>query len=308
MSATHNKCTIGLIGFGEVGTTFSRGFLAAGGYDIAVYDILMDDPDAKAAMLEKARSVGVRPCASPAEAAKNANIIISSVTASSAVTVAEQAGGYMKPGQLFLDINSVSPATKQHDCELVERSGADYVEAAVMAPVAPYGLKVPIVLGGKRRAAVKELLDPAGMRLELGEDEIGRASALKMCRSVMVKGLEALAVECFTVARLYGIEEKILASLSESYKGMNWEQFAGYKIGRVIEHGRRRAAEMREAAETVAETGLEPLMSRAIAERIDWAADMVAADPEMKKIPDEEWRSMIDRLAKGANLRRLNEG
>jgi 3-hydroxyisobutyrate dehydrogenase-like beta-hydroxyacid dehydrogenase len=307
MSATPNKCSIGLIGFGEVGTTFSRGFLAAGGYDIAVYDILMDDPDAKEAMAAKARSIGVRACASAAQAAQGAAIIISAVTASSAVSVAGEAGSYMKPGQLFLDINSVSPATKRHDAELVERSGADYVEAAVMAPVAPYGLKVPIVLGGKRGAEVKELLDPAGMRLELGEHEIGRASALKMCRSVMVKGLEALAVECFTVARLYGIEEKILASLSESYPGMNWEHFAGYKIGRVIEHGRRRAAEMREAAETVAETGLEPLMSRAIAGRIDWAADLVAAEPGMKEIPDKEWRTMVDSLARGAGLRRLGE-
>jgi 3-hydroxyisobutyrate dehydrogenase-like beta-hydroxyacid dehydrogenase len=231
-------------------------------------------------------------------------VLISAVTASSAVSVAEEAGAYLEPGQIFLDINSVSPATKRHDAQLVEMSGADYVEAAVMAPVAPYGLKVPIVLGGKQRAVVKEKLGPAGMRLELGEDEVGKASALKMCRSIMVKGLEALAVECFTVARMHGIEDKILESLSESYPGMNWEYFAGYKIGRVIEHGRRRAAEMREAADTVAETGLAPLMARAISERIDWAADQVALDPKLKDAPDAEWRATVDALVRLAGLRR----
>jgi 3-hydroxyisobutyrate dehydrogenase-like beta-hydroxyacid dehydrogenase len=213
----------------------------------------------------------------------------------------------MRPGQFFLDINSVSPQTKRTDAAAVERSGADYIEAAVMAPVAPYGLKVPITLGGRKAAALKALLDPAGMRLEAGEDEIGRASALKMCRSVMVKGLEALAVECFSAARLYGVEAGVLASLAETYPGIDWEALAGYEIARTVEHGRRRAAEMREAAETVAETGLEPFMASATAARIGWVADIVAAEPNLKQLPDSEWRTSLDRMAARAGLRSLGQ-
>jgi 3-hydroxyisobutyrate dehydrogenase-like beta-hydroxyacid dehydrogenase len=298
---------IAMIGFGEVGTTFSRGFLAAGGYEIAAYDILLRDHAARPGMIEKANAIGVRLCESAAEAGAAATIVLSAVTAASAFAVAEEAATYMKPGQFFLDVNSVSPQTKRRDAEAVEACGADYVEAAVMAPVAPYGLKVPIVLGGTRAAGLKALLDPAGMRLELGEPEIGKASALKMCRSVMVKGLEALAVECFTAARLYGVEQKILASLAESYPGMDWEKFAGYKIGRTVEHGRRRAAEMREAAETVAETGMAPLMTSATAERIDWVADRVAERPALKTLKDSDWRVMLDVMACDAKLRRLGD-
>lgn len=302
-----NTCRLALIGFGEVGTAFAKGFTNAGGYEVAVYDILMNRDQERGAMLAKAQDIGVKACASAAEAARDAKFVISAVTAASAYEVAEEAGGYMKPDQIFLDINSVSPNTKRRDAAAVERSGADYVEAAVMAPIAPYGLKVPIVLGGKRSAEVVKLLGPAGMKLTLGVDEIGKASALKMCRSIMVKGFEALAVECFTVSRLYGVEEAVLASLKESYPGLDWEHFAGYKIGRVVEHGRRRAAEMRESAETVAETGLTPLMAKATAERIDWAADLVAARPNLKKAPDADWRASLDQIACDAGLKSIDE-
>jgi hypothetical protein len=145
------------------------------------------------------------------------------------------------------------------------------------------------------------------MKMTLGETEIGKASALKMCRSIMVKGFEALAVECMTTARLYGVEDAMLASLRETYPGIDWEWFAGYKIGRVVEHGRRRAAEMREAAETIAETGLVPFMARATAERQDWVADLVELRPSLKQLPDTAWRERADTFAKDAKLKSLAE-
>jgi 3-hydroxyisobutyrate dehydrogenase-like beta-hydroxyacid dehydrogenase len=168
----------------------------------------------------------------------------------------------------------VSPDTKRANSAAVEKSGASYVEAAVMAPVPPHGLKVPILLGGKAASQVADLLGPAGMKLEVGSDVIGQASAIKMCRSIMIKGLEAITTECFMTARRYGVEDTIVASLDQSYPSIDWEKQAGYLIGRVVEHGRRRAAEMREVADTVASTGLEPIMATAIADRQDWVADV----------------------------------
>lgn len=302
-----NKIRIAIIGFGEVGSTFSKEFLASGRHELTVYDILFDSEQSRAQIIDKAKSIGVTVCSSPAEAAKDAAIVISAVTASSAYSVAEHAGHYMRPGQIFLDINSVSPATKRKDAVAVEVSGADYVEGAVMSPIKPYGLAVPITLGGKRSADLKAMLDPAGMKLTLGVDEIGKASALKMCRSVMVKGLEALTTECMLVSRLYGVEEEVLASLKVSYPGLKWEDFAGYKIGRLLEHGRRRAAEMREAADTVRETGLAPLITSATADRIEWVADAVEHKLELKTTPDAEWRASLDDLIRITGLRHIGD-
>ena len=154
---TSNTSRIALIGFGEVGTLFARELLATGRHGVAVYDILFDAVRG-AAMIDKARALKAVPCPTAAAAAKDALVVISAVTATSAADVAREAGGHMKPGQFFLDINSVSPETKRDDETLVAKSGADYVEAAVMAPVAPYGIKVPMLLGGKRAADRKSVV------------------------------------------------------------------------------------------------------------------------------------------------------
>jgi 3-hydroxyisobutyrate dehydrogenase-like beta-hydroxyacid dehydrogenase len=253
-------------------------------------------------MRDKARALKVEPCGSAAQAADGAQVVISAVTAASSRKVAEAAAKFLKPEQFFLDLNSVSPETKRASAAAIGPNGR-YVEAAVMAPIAPYGLKVPMLLGGRHAAALKALLDPAGMALTVAAPEIGRASAIKMCRSIMIKGIEALAVECMTAARHYGVEDDILASLERTYPQIGWEKQMGYLISRSVEHGRRRAAEMRESADTVAETGLEPLMASAISKRQDWVADRVAEDPSLKKAPETAWRETLDRIRPGAGVR-----
>jgi 3-hydroxyisobutyrate dehydrogenase-like beta-hydroxyacid dehydrogenase len=287
---------IALIGFGEFGTSFAKGFREIGVYEVAAYDILFDNSALGAALREKARAMGVEAAPSFAAAAERARVVISCVTAASAYEVAKEAGRSLTPGQFFLDINSVSPETKRADAEAVSASGADYVEAAVMAPVAPYGLKVPMLLGGERAHELAAFFAPAGLKMEAVATAIGEASAIKMCRSVMIKGIEALAVECFFTARRYGVEDRIVASLGETFRPLDWEKLAGYLIERVVRHGRRRAAEMREAAETVASAGLEPLMTAATAQRHDWVADEADAMPALKGNAEEDWRKTLDAL------------
>jgi 3-hydroxyisobutyrate dehydrogenase-like beta-hydroxyacid dehydrogenase len=303
MQNAYDPRRVAFIGFGEAGGILARGLAATGRHEVAVYDILLDDPERAEAMRAKARDFGVAERASAAEAAAGARFIFSAVTASSARDVARAAGEYLLPGQILIDINSISPDAKRQNAAAVERAGADYVEAAVMAPVPPQGMMVPILLGGRAASAVKAALDPAGMNLEVVGPVVGEASAIKMCRSIMIKGLEALTVECLLTARLYGVEDRIIASLDKSFPTMGWNDRAGYLIGRVLEHGRRRAAEMREVAGTVSETGLEPLMARAIAERQDWVADQVSGSPALAFADDKAWREHLDRLAELAGLR-----
>ncbi len=292
-----NRSRIALIGFGEVGSLFAKELTATGRHEISTYDILFDAKAGKA-MKDKARGLRTEPCASAADAAKDALVVISAVTATSAREVAEEAGGYLKPGQFFLDLNSVSPETKRADEQAVARSGAAYVEAAVMAPVAPYGIKVPMLLGGKKAQELAAILAPSGMALTAVSEEVGQASAIKMCRSVFIKGIEALAVEGFLAARRYGVEDKVIASLDETFPSLDWEKQAGYLISRVLQHGRRRAAEMRESAETVSNAGLEPLMTDAISRRQDWLADRVDEQPALKSAPEKNWRASLDAVLK----------
>jgi 3-hydroxyisobutyrate dehydrogenase-like beta-hydroxyacid dehydrogenase len=289
---------IAIIGFGEAGSILGADLVAAG-CDVSTYDILFDDPRASAALCTKADRARVRAADTFAAAVAGADLVISAVTASSSADVAALAGKSLRRGQIFLDINSVSPARKQSSRRAVEGSGADYVEAAVMAPVPPQRLKVPMLLGGRRAAAVAPALTRLGMNAKAIAAEVGIASAVKMCRSVVIKGIEALAVESMTAARQFGAEEQVLASLHQTYPGIGWDQgLPDYLISRVAEHGRRRAAEMREVARTLKDVGIEPTMSAAIAARQDELVDaMAAAGLTYRQDEDFSWRALVDGLA-----------
>lgn len=294
---------VSIIGFGEAGSIFAAEL--AQKVPVRTYDILAPTA-AFQRRIEAYRDGAIAFAGSPAHAAENATIILSLVTASASLEVARQAATFLKPGQIFLDLNSVSPGTKIASAEAIERTGAAYVDGAVMAPVPPQGIAVPILLAGPAAKATDTALRGLGMSIEVASDRIGVASATKMCRSVIIKGIEALCSEAFLAARAYGVEQRVLSSLVDTFPGTDWSRFAGYQVGRSLVHGRRRAAEMREVARTVGETGIEPVMSSATALRQDWAADLADSNGELKMRPDEAWLETLDLILAMAD--RTDEG
>jgi 3-hydroxyisobutyrate dehydrogenase-like beta-hydroxyacid dehydrogenase len=292
------SATICLVGFGEAGGILGTD-LAQRGCALRSYDLLLDDPAQRERMLAKLAAAGVDPAFTLADALRGAKLVISAVTASSSQDVARAASPLLQAGQLFLDLNSVSPDTKRGNAELVEASGASYIEAAVMAPVPPQRLQVPLLLGGARAAELAPALTALGLNVTVVSPLIGVASAIKMCRSVMIKGLEALTVESLRTARHYGAEDAVLASLAASFPAMGWTaQQPDYLVSRVAQHGRRRAAELREVALTVAAAGIVPRMATAIAQAQDALVDeMLAAGVAYDPEGEFSWRSLADRLA-----------
>jgi 3-hydroxyisobutyrate dehydrogenase-like beta-hydroxyacid dehydrogenase len=167
----------------------------------------------------------------------------------------------------------VSPKAKQQVAAVATAQGAAFCEIAVMGPIPPYGHKAPLLLGAPGAAQFEALFAPLGMRMEIiSTERIGQAAAVKMFRSVVYKGIEALLFECVLGAGQYGAEEHVFASLRESLPGVDWKKLADYMVGRVVVHGERRAREMDEVAKTLEELGIEPLMARATSQRFDWAA------------------------------------
>jgi 3-hydroxyisobutyrate dehydrogenase-like beta-hydroxyacid dehydrogenase len=290
---------ISLIGFGEVGGIFGQDFVAAG-LGVSAFDILLNAEPSRSAMLAKAQSAHVCACDTLEEAVRGADLVISAVTASSAPGVAINAGQFLRAGQIYLDINSVSPDTKLSIARSLSTSPATFVEAAVMAPVAPQRIKSPMLLGGTDAAMAAERLVAIGMNVTPISKRVGVASAIKMCRSIIIKGLEAITVESMLAARRYGAEKQVLESLAATYPGMGWDgALPDYLISRVAEHGKRRAAEMREAAQAVADAGLEPLTALATAQRQDWLAQTIAefslTFPKGEKFV---WQELADAIAK----------
>lgn len=264
---------LALIGFGEVGKIFAREFLARGQASIAVFDVLFSDPVKGPAMLAAAKIAGARVATSAADAARDARLVISAVTANAVLVVAKQATGYLHQGQIFFDVNSASPVTKKNAAELINATHAKYVEGAVMAPVPGLGITVPILAGGPAADEAANIINALGMNVTPVTTEPGRASAMKLCRSIVIKGLEAIMVDCAAAAKQWGVEDEVFASLGASYPAIDFRQLAEMMGGRVRQHGVRRAAEMREASMMLADLGMNPGLANAIADAQERGAE-----------------------------------
>lgn len=245
--------SIALIGFGEAGSTFAR---AAGwGAAARAFDIRAD-------RAEVAAELGVTFTQSAAEALAGAELVLSLVTADAALAVAQDYAPHLSPNAVWCDMNSVAPETKRAAAVLIEAAGARYVDVAVLAPVEPAQLKVPLLLAGADADAAASALGSAGFtNIRVVGADIGRASAIKMIRSVMVKGIEALTAEMMLAATRAGVAEDVLDSLDASERSQSWYARAAYNIERMATHGLRRAAEMEESAKTLAALGVDPLMT-----------------------------------------------
>ena len=287
---------VGLVGYGEVGRILAEDLRARGLARVCAFDLKLGG-DAAGPLREHAQAHGVTLAATHAELAAGADFIVSAVTASQAVPVAQACAPAIRTGTWFLDFNSASPGAKRRAAQLVDAAGGRYVEGAVMTSIPPYRIRVPLLLGGPHAAALAPLAGALGFDAKVASPKLGVASATKMCRSVMIKGLEAMVIESFTAARALGVEDAVLASLAETFPGIDWEKQGSYFFQRVIQHGRRRAEEVREVAQTVREAGLEPWSAAGTAERQAWMADLADAGVfGDKDAPRGDWRVEADRI------------
>lgn len=285
--------SIGLIGHGEVGRIFSAALLPLVA-SVSAWDLKFSD----AAVRSHPQDQGLCVASNLADLCQRSQLVISAVTASSTLAVAQEAADHLNAGAFFLDLNSASPGTKQQAAALIDAAGGRYVEAGVMTSVPPHGMGVPMLIGGPHASALLPLLTALGMRATVVSERVGVASATKMCRSVMIKGLEALVIESFTTARAHGVEDAMIATLQETFPGIDWTQQGSYFFSRVAQHGQRRAEEMREAATTVREAGFEPFMASAIAEKHEWMAEQ-SRGGVFKGLPAQpDWQHFADALLK----------
>jgi 3-hydroxyisobutyrate dehydrogenase-like beta-hydroxyacid dehydrogenase len=254
------------IGFGEAGQAIASGLREAGVTSIAAWDILF--PQNEGATLKQAgEKIGARLATSAADAVANSDIIVAAVTAASSLEAAQSVAPHIAGNPYYLDINSVSPGRKQETARLLDGS-ARYVDVAILAPIHPKRHRTPLLLAGPHAQAVLPLLvDELEMQGVIASGEVGAAAALKMIRSVMIKGIEALTAECFLAAQRAGITDEVAASLKNNYPALDWPKVIAYNLERMANHGERRAAEMEESCVTLRELGIEPFLTEGTVKR-----------------------------------------
>ena len=264
---------LSFIGFGEAGRRITSGLRTESGVDITVWDILLDDAVRGPEMRATASEYGLSIASGPDTATRGADVVLSAVTTDQSLVAAEQLAAGLPKGVIYLDLNSTSPGKKRRVAEVVEAAGGHMVEAAVMDSVIPHGHRVPMMLAGAKAAEAAGMLAPLGLSVEAIDGGIGTASTIKLCRSVLMKGLPSLLYESLVAAERAGVMQTVLDSFQKTYPGLDWEQLAARSLGGTALHAGRRAGEMREAAITVEELGLDPIMATATADRLQAIAD-----------------------------------
>jgi 3-hydroxyisobutyrate dehydrogenase-like beta-hydroxyacid dehydrogenase len=265
------------VGYGEAACAFVTGWGAARPGRISAYDLKTDDAAQRGPLQARYQETGIAGAETLATALRGAAVVFSTVTADQALLVARNAAPDLAAGALWLDCNSCAPETKRAAAEVIAAAGGRYVDVAVMAPVYPKLHLVPLLVSGPDALAGIAALQALGMRPQYAGETVGRASSIKMLRSVMIKGMEALTAECVLAARRAGVEEEVIASLEVSDPDMKWRKRGAYNLERMMVHGARRAAEMREVAKTVAALGLPEGMATATA---DWQAAVAETEAE----------------------------
>lgn len=256
--------SVTFIGFGEAAMAFAVGLPIAA----RAYDRKTNIPELRPAKLADYARFGVSGQASNAAALEGAELVLSLVTADKALAAACETAGAIAPGALYCDMNSVAPETKRAAAEAIERAGGRYVDVAVMAPVHPARCAVPLLMSGPHSEAAMRALEQIGFSdLRMVAGPAGAASSIKMIRSVMVKGIEALSAECVLAAYAAGVQNEVIASLDASWPGANWARRFDYNLDRMLVHGARRAAEMEEVVKTLEALGTGSAMSRGTVER-----------------------------------------
>ena len=265
---------IAVIGFGEAGRAFATGWGRKTCARATCYDLKLDTPETAAPIREAATALGLHPAANRAEALAHAKTVFCLVTADQAVTAARECGPFLSNGTLWLDCNSCAPESKRLAAEVIAEAGGLYVDVAVMSPVHPKLHRTPLLLSGPGATEAISWLGRLDMEARRIDDQVGSASSIKMIRSVMIKGLEALTAECFLAARKAGVADEVLGSLMASNPEMEWGRRAAYNLERMMEHGIRRAAEMREVVRTLDGLGLPSDLTAAVSEWHDRIGEM----------------------------------
>jgi 3-hydroxyisobutyrate dehydrogenase-like beta-hydroxyacid dehydrogenase len=292
---------IGLLGFGEVGQRFAADLRAADPRcTITTFDLLLHQAAAGEGMRRHASSQHVELAADAAALAAASDVIFAAVTAEQTLAASRALSAHPLKNAWVIDLNSAAPQTKIEAAALVAAAGGRYVEAAVMTSVPPHGIRVPMLLGGTHAAAAGKVLGELGFAVEVVSVDLGVASAIKLCRSVIIKGLESLVVESFSAARKLGVEKQVLASLKETYPQFDWEKQGDYLFSRVIQHGKRRSEEMRASAQMIDASRVGGVMAAATAQRQAAVAALRAEGTFDDPMTLKPWRERADEMLKAS--------
>lgn len=250
---------IGFIGFGEVGSVFSKA-MQDNGAEILVYDILLSQKGGLETIQKRLQAAGIQ-IGSVGKVVTNSEYVLSTVTTQAAKDVAKACTEYLKPGQVYVDLNSTSPSVKMEMCKIIQPSGVDFVEGAILGAVGATGPGTRILTAGEKGKEVAETFNNLGLNVSFYSLKIGKASMFKMLRSIFSKGLENLILELLIAGKRAGIEKDLWDDIVHFMTENPFDRVASNWVQTHPVAYERRYHEIVQVVETMQEIGVEPIMT-----------------------------------------------
>jgi len=286
---------LGLMGFGQVGSTFAKGLSKEGLPCIVAYDKMQDTQPYGDVIKRRAKEADVKLLPNPEQLVNNSDIIICVTSANVAVESARQVLPFITSNHIYADFNSASPSVKQQIADLIMKTGAKFVDGAIMGSISLYGHKSKVLVCGDGAEVLARTLCEWGMNIKKIGDKPGQASGLKMIRSVWAKGIEALLVESLLAAYEYEILEPVFESICEMMQE-DFGALANMLITTDAVHAQRRAHEMDEVIRTLQHVGADFTMSQATRNKLQWSANLGLKEDCKGEIPND-FREVLAKLA-----------
>ncbi|MFB0505610.1 MAG: DUF1932 domain-containing protein [Thermodesulfobacteriota bacterium] len=288
---------IGIVGYGEAGQAIAQGLCSNKGSSISVFDIKFNDEEFRESLRLKAQEQGVIVEEDMGSLIGNNVIILSVVTGEVATQVVRDSLPFIKEGKVYVDMNTVSPREKILMGELIEQKGGSFIEVAILGAIASYGFKSPMLVCGKRGNQLVNLLGNMGFNVTFVSKEIGKASYLKMLRSVFAKGVEALLLEMLVGAKRCDLVQPLMDTIVEHMDGSSFQEIANTWITTNVVHAERRTEEMEYVIETLNELNVKPIMAEAVRNRLRTSSQSGLKDFFKGKKPDD-YREVIDAMVR----------
>lgn len=238
-----------VIGFGEVGQCYAAGFARAG-LGVSACDIRPTDAS---------RSVAAALKTPLHEAAGDwlarADVVFGCVEGHACLRAIRSALPFMRPDAFYLDLSTADPADKRTAAEEARSRSVAYVDVALVGAPSIYGVRSPVILAGEKADAASGVFRDLQAPVRIVPGPAGDAIALKLLRSVFIKGLEALAVDAFSAAQKQGLRD-VLFEILQDIDDSPFSRFVETLLRTHPVHARRRMHEVEEAERQLHLAGL----------------------------------------------------
>ena len=284
---------LGFIGFGEVGFELARGLKQEGLSGIVAFDPMTGDAKYGPLVQSRAKEADVALLPTPQAVATTAEVIIAAVPGSKALAVALELAPALKPNQVYADVSTSTAANKKQMALAIESVGALFADGALMGGLSMQRHKVPTLLSGSGSERFIDLLSPFGMSLTKVSNIAGDAIAIKLVRSIAMKGLASLAVETLAAATKLGVDTAVLRSIEDTLSAASFKETLDWLVTASAVHAERQVHEMNDVMLMMQEIGVEPTMTQGTTRRLEWLAAKNYKSRFHGKKP-REWQEVAD--------------